>query len=95
MCIHSINFISTMLQNEGCTSDAIKDAPDVMFDRIATVFRSWLVHGSVRCRLLACAFLPLLKNRLKDPSDARSYRAIAGSSLTLTLFEQVLLLLWG
>jgi hypothetical protein len=45
--------------------------------------------------LLACAFLPLLKNSLKNPADVTSYRAIAGSSLLLKLFDQVVLLLWG
>ena len=45
--------------------------------------------------LLACAFLPLLKSSLKNPAEANSYRAIAGSSLLLKLFDQVILLLWG
>ena len=45
--------------------------------------------------LLACAFLPLLKSALKDPADPGSYRAIAGSSIVLKLFDKVVLLLWG
>ena len=32
---------------------------------------------------------------MKDPSDTGSYRAIAGSSLILKVFEKVILLLWG
>ena len=32
---------------------------------------------------------------MKDPADTGSYRAIAGSSLILKLFEKVLLLVWG
>ena len=44
--------------------------------------------------LLACCFLPLLKGS-KDPADTGSYRAIAGSSLILKLFEKVILLVWG
>ena len=58
-------------------------------------YKRWLVHGSVTPSLLACAFSPLLKNALKDPSDTGSYRAIAGSSLLLKLFDKVVLLLWG
>ena len=81
--------------SQGYTSDALKNAPDIMFDHLAMVYRSWLVHGTVTLNLLACAFLPLLKNSLKDPSDTGSYRAIAGSSLLLKLFDQVVLLLWG
>ena len=80
---------------EGFTSDAILNAPDSMFDQLACVYRSWLIHGSVTPSLLACAFLPLLKSALKDPSDTGNYRAIAGSSLLLKLFDKVILLLWG
>ena len=81
--------------SEGYTSDAILNAPDILFDKLASVYRSWLFHGSVSINLLSCAFLPLLKGSLKDPSDLNSYRAIAGSSLLLKLFDQVVLLLWG
>ena len=81
--------------SEGYTSDAILNAPDILFDQLALVYRSWLVHGTVTLNLLACAFLPLLKSSLKNPSELNSYRAIAGSSLLLKLFDQVILLLWG
>ena len=79
----------------GFTSDALLHAPDSLYDLIAGVYRSCLVHGSVKLSLLACAFLPLLKNNLKDPADTNSYRAIAGSSLLLKLFDQCILLVWG
>ena len=67
----------------GFTSDALINAPDILFDQLAGIFRSWLLHGTVTLSLLACAFLPLLKSSLKDPADTGSYRAIAGSSLIL------------
>ena len=76
-------------------SDAIKNAPDLMFDQLSTVFRSWLYHGTVTHSLLACSFIPLLKSSLKDPSNPDSYRAIAGSSLILKTFELVVLNLWA
>ena len=79
----------------GFTSDALLNGPDILFDQLAAIFRSWLVHGTVSLSLLACAFLPLLKSSLKDPADTGSYRAIAGSSLVLKLFEKVILLIWG
>ena len=60
------------------TSDAIRNAPDSLYKSLASVYRSWLSHGTVTRSLLACAFLPLLKNSLKDPADTKSYRAIAG-----------------
>ena len=77
------------------TSDALLNAPDKFFELIAPVFKSWLVHGTVTLSLLACAFLPLFKGGLKDPAKTDSYRAIAGSSLLLKLFDNVVLLLWG
>jgi hypothetical protein len=77
------------------TSDAILNAPDTFFDHLSLVFRSWLVYGTVTLSLLACAFLPLFKGDLKDPASKDSYRAIAGSSLLLKLFDNVVLLLWG
>ena len=81
--------------SDSYTSDALLNAPDILFDQLAMVYRSWLIHGTVTLSLLACAFLPLLKNSLKNPADTNSYRAIAGSSLLLKLFDQVILLLWG
>ena len=80
---------------EGYTSDAILNAPDIVFEKLALVYRSWMYHGTVSLNLLSCAFLPLLKSNLKNPSEVNSYRAIAGSSLLLKLFDQVILLLWG
>ena len=79
----------------GFTSDAILNGPDLLFEQLALVFRSWCIHGTVTRSLLACAFLPLLKSALKDPADTGSYRAIAGSSIVLKLFDKVVLLLWG
>ena len=76
-------------------SDALKNAPELLFKQLARVFRSWLCHGTVTKSLLACSFLPLLKSPLKDPCDPSSYRAIAGSSLILKVFELVIIQLWG
>ena len=77
------------------TSDALLNAPDILFEQLAIVFRSWLTHGTITPYLLVCSFLPLLKSSLKDPCDPSYYRAIAGSSLILKLFENVVLLVWG
>ena len=29
------------------TTDAITNAPDVLFEQLASVYRSWLIHGTV------------------------------------------------
>ena len=77
------------------TSTALLNAPDIFFDHLALVYRSWLVHGTVTLSLLSCAFIPLLKGGLKDPANTDSYRAIAASSLLLKLFDNLIILLWG
>ena len=79
----------------GYTSDALLNAPDQLFENLSLVFKSWIIHGDVTLSMLACAFLPLLKNSLKNPSEFGSYRAIAESSLILKLFDTVILLVWG
>ena len=55
----------------------------------------FLIHGDITGQLLSCAFLPLFKGGFKDPTKIDSYRAIAGSSQLLKLFENTVLLLWG
>ena len=74
--------------------DMIKNCPDLFYELLAGVFQSWLMHGTVTRSFLACAFIPLVKG-LKDPSLTDSYRAVAGSSLILKLFDYVILHLWG
>ena len=77
------------------SSDALLHAPDSFSYILALVYKSWLVHGTVTLSLLAFAFLPQLKNALKDPVNTDRCRAISGSSLLLKLFDQCLLVVWG
>ena len=79
----------------GFSSDVLLHGPDSLFDHLAVIFRSFLIHGEVTAQLLCCAFLPLFKGGQKDSSKTDSYRAIAGSSQILKLFDNVVLLLWG
>ena len=72
--------------SEGFSSDCLLHAPDILFNLTASIFQSWVIHGKVTLSLLCCAFLPLIKSSLKDPTKTDSYRAIAGSSLFLELF---------
>ena len=66
-----------------------------MFEHLAVIFRSFLTHGEVTAQLLCCAFLPMYKGGHKSATNTDSYRAIAGSSQILKLFDNVILLLWG
>lgn len=81
--------------SEVYSSDVFINAPDILFEQLASVFRSYLVHGTVSLQILSCAFLPLFKGGLKNPAVFDSYRAIAGASQLLKLFEYVILLAWG
>ena len=80
--------------SQGFSSDALFHAPDRLFGLLANVFKDWLSHGTVTKSVLVCAFIPLLKGS-KDPSSTDNYRAIAGSSLLLKIFERVILMVWG
>ena len=52
----------------GFTSDAILHAPDILFDLVAAVLRSFLTDDSITPYLLACCFIPLIKGS-KDYAD--------------------------
>ena len=80
---------------EAFTSDVFLHAPDYLFELLAAVFRSFLTHGTVTLQVLSCAFLPLFKGELKSPDKFDSYRAIAGASQLLKLFEYVILIVCG
>ena len=66
-----------------------------------SVHSSPVLHGTHNSDHRFCvvqdihSFLPLFKGGLKDPAKTDSYRAIAGSSQLLKLFENTVLLLWG
>ena len=81
--------------SEAYSSDVFLNAPDSLFDLLASVFRSYLTHGTVTLQILSCAFLPLFKGGLKNAEKFDSYRAIAGASQLLKLFEYVILNIWG
>ena len=80
---------------EAYSSDVFLHAPDHLFELLAAVFRSYLTHGTVTLQILSCAFLPLFKGGLKSPNKFDSYRAIAGASRLLKMFEYVILIVWG
>ena len=61
----------------------------------SAVFKSFLIHRTITKEVSCCAFLPLFKGGLKNPEKFDSYRAIAGASQLLKLFEYVILEVWG
>ena len=71
--------------------EVFQHAPHILHEQLASVFRSFLVHGSITLSILACSFMPLLKSKRKNPTKFDSYRAVAGASQLLKLFEYVIM----
>ena len=80
---------------EGFTSDVFLHVPGILYEKLASVFRSFLTHGTITLSILSFSFMPLLKSARKDPSQFDSWRAVAGASQLLKLFEYVILNIWG
>ena len=76
-------------------SDVFCHAPPLLCEKLAAVFRSFLTHGNITLSILSCSFMPLLKSARKDPTQFDSWRAVAGASQLLKLFEYTLLEVWG
>ena len=55
------------------SSDVFIHAPDVLYERLAIIFRSFMVHGTLTKEILHCAFLPLFKGGFKSPEKFDSY----------------------
>ena len=81
--------------SQGYSSDVFSHAPPLLCQFLAAVFRSFLVHGTITVSILTCSFMPLLKSARKDATKFDSWRAVAGASQLLKLFEYVLLNIWG
>jgi len=50
--------------------DSLIYAPDVLFDRLAFLFKVFFTHADFPEEILACAFVQLLKLPLKDDSSS-------------------------
>ena len=80
---------------QGYSSDIFNHMTPLLAQLLATVFKSFLVHGTITVSILTCSFMPLLKSARKDATKFDSWRAVAGASQLLKLFEYVLLNIWG
>ena len=73
------------------TSDCLKSAPDVFYKKLASLFRSCLLHGYISHDLLVCALSPIVKDPNGDISSSKNYRGISISSLILKVLDNCLL----
>ena len=77
------------------TSDFMKHAPDILFEHLAKVIKSFLIHGHVTKSLLLASLVPLVKDKLGDLCSSSNYRSIAISSLILKLLDWIIILKYG
>ena len=74
------------------SSDFLKNVPEILFEQLAFILRSFVVHGHVTETLLLATMVPLVKDKLADLGSSLNYRSIAISSLVLKLLDWVILL---
>ena len=77
------------------SSDCFKNGSDILFSYLTIAFKSFLIHGHFTLFLLLATLIPLVKDRLASINSSKNYRSIAISSLTLKLFDWILLILYG
>ena len=77
------------------TSDCLSNAPSVLFEHLALVFRSWLFHGHITEMMSLSTLVPIIKDKLGNMCSSDNYRSIAISSLILKIFDWVIIILYG
>ena len=76
-------------------SEFIKNGPDVLFEYLSILIKSFLSHGHISIYLLIATIVPLIKNKLASHNTSSNYRSVALSSLILKLLDWVILILHG
>ena len=77
------------------SSDCLKNAPMILFEQLATLFRIYLIHGHVSNILMLATLIPLIKDKLVDHCSSSNYRSIVISSLILKVFDWVIIILYS
>ena len=58
------------------SSDCLKAAPNIFFEKLAAIFRASLLHGYLSHDLLVCALSSIVKDPNGDISSSKNYRGI-------------------
>ena len=77
------------------SSDFLKNSPDILYELLATVIKSFVTHGHVSSFLLIATLVPVVKDKLADLCSSKNYRSIAISSLILKVLDWIILLNYG
>ena len=76
---------------DGLPAEAYKFAHPMLHEMLAALFNSCLLHQFLPNEMLVVHLVPLIKNKLKDPSDPGNYRPIAITTISSKLLESLLL----
>ena len=77
------------------TSDFLKNSPEILFQNLAFIIKSFLIHGHAGNVLLLATLVPIIKDKMGDICSSKNYRSIAISSLILKIFYWVTIILFG
>ena len=77
----------------GIMSDSLKNAPEVLFDKLSIFFQLKFSHSITIDAFNQALIIPIPKDKRKSLSDSANYRAIALSSIFCKLFEYILIFL--
>ena len=76
-------------------SDYLINAPDILYQHLSDVMKTYITHGHLLTQTLAIyTLLPMIKDKLGKASDSNNYRSIAISSIILKLLDWVIILLY-
>ncbi len=75
------------------SSDCLKNAPSILSEHLAMIFKNFLIHGHISSFLMVSTLIPLVKDKLGNICSSSNYRSIALSSLILKIFDWVFLLM--
>ena len=75
------------------SSDCIKQGPDILYDHLSLILKSFVRHAHVPQPLLLSTLVPLVKDKLGNIGCSKNYRSVAISSLVVKLIDWVIILL--
>ena len=76
------------------SSDCLKNAPVILYEKLANLFKTYLTHGHITKILTLSTLIPLIKDKLGDHGASNNYRSIALSSLILKILDWVFIILY-
>ena len=68
-------------------SDYLINAPDILYQHLSDVMKTYITHGHLTQTLAIYTFLPMIKDKLGKASDSNNYKLIAIRSVILKLLD--------